>query len=128
MPDRTVRQLVEESHDTAVEKGWWEEGVGNRPLLEQLMLMVTELAEAAEEVRSGHQVGDTYYSSTRNVTDEAGVVLPKPEGFMAELADVYIRIGDTIGAYGLTDSFLLVLDEKLRYNKSRPYRHGGKTA
>lgn len=129
MEDRTVRQLIEESHATALEKGWWgEDGQGDRPVLEQLMLMVTELAEAAEEVRNGHRVGDTYYNEARPVTTEDDDVLLKPEGFLSELADVFIRIGDTVGRYGLTDNFLTVLEEKLRYNRHRPYRHGDKTA
>lgn len=126
MEDKTIRQLIEESHQTALDHGWWTDG--DRPILEQLMLMVTELAEAAEEWRAGHKVGDTYYNSARPVTDADGDVLLKPEGFLAELADLYIRVGDTVGRYGLTDNFLLVLSEKLRYNKARPWRHGNKQA
>lgn len=126
MADRTVRELIQESHETAVDKGWWESG--DRPILEQLMLMVTELAEAAEEIRNGHDVGHTYYDQGRMVQTPAGTHLSKPEGFLSELADVFIRIGDTVGRYDLTDEFLTVLEEKLRYNKSRPYRHGGKQA
>lgn len=125
-PQRTIRSVIEESHQTAVDHGWWESG--DRPILEQLMLMVTELAEATEEVRSGHGVGTVYYNHDRIVETPGGAPLAKPEGFLAELADVLIRMGDTIGQYGLTDTFLNVLEEKLTYNKYRPYRHGGKTA
>ena len=126
MTDRTIRELIVESHDTALEKGWWKDG--DRPILEQLCLMHSELSEACEEWRAGHKIGDTYYNSARPVTDEDGDVLLKPEGFLAELADLFIRVGDTVGKYGLTDNFLLVLEEKLRYNKHRPYRHGDKQA
>lgn len=126
MADRTVRELVEESHDTAVKKGWWEQG--DRNLYELLFLMHTELSEAGEELRDGHDISDTYYNAERAVTDDAGHTYLKPEGFLSELADVLIRLGDTVGRYGLTDEFLTVLEEKLRYNKSRPYRHGGKQA
>jgi hypothetical protein len=125
MKDRSIRSLINQSHATALDKGWWEEG--DRPILEQLMLMVTELAEAAEEVRNGHSVGEVYYNSARSVLVPDGFI-EKPEGFLSELADVFIRIGDTVGKYGLTDEFLKVLEEKLEYNKHRPYRHGGKTA
>lgn len=125
MPERTIRSLIIDSHATALEKGWWESG--DRPILEQLMLMVTELAEAAEEVRAGHGVGETYYNAARQVLVPDGFI-EKPEGFLSELADVFIRIGDTVGKYGLTDEFIKVLEEKLEYNKYRPYRHGGKTA
>lgn len=124
--DRTVRDLITESHATAVEKGWWEDR--ERNMYEQLFLMHTELSEAGEELRDGHKISDTYYNLNRTVETPDGGLLAKPEGFLAELVDVLIRIGDTVGRYGLTDNFLLVLEEKLRYNKYRPYRHGGKTA
>jgi hypothetical protein len=124
--DRTLREIIIESHKTALDHGWWESG--DRPILEQLMLMVTELAEAVEEVRNGHGVGEVYYNPDRPVTNSSDDVYLKPEGFLAELADVLIRMGDTIGKYGLTDQFIKVLQEKLTYNKYRPYRHGGKTA
>jgi hypothetical protein len=92
------------------------------------MLMVTELAEAAEEVRNNHPVGEVYYDETRTVTSPSGANYAKPEGFLSELADVFIRVGDTVGRYGLTDQFIEVLEAKLLYNKHRPYRHGNKTA
>lgn len=124
--DITIRELIAQSHTTAVDKGWWESG--DRPVLEQLMLYVTEIAEAAEELRAGHTVGELYYDDTRLVTDQFGHQLPKPEGFLAEIADLFIRVGDTLGRYGLEDQFLTVLQNKMIYNKFRPYRHGGKTA
>lgn len=126
MSSRTLRSLIDQSHQTAVDKGWWESG--DRPILEQLMLMVTELAEATEELRDGRGVGEVYFNEERLVTSPDGEQFAKPEGFLAELADLFIRAGDTIGRYGLTDDFLEVLEAKLTYNKYRPYRHGGKTA
>lgn len=124
--DRTVRSLVEESHETALAKGWWEDG--DRNLYELLFLMHTELSEAGEELRDGHTLDDVYYNPEWPVTDDDGNVLLKPEGFLSELADVLIRVGDTVARYGLVNEFLTVLEEKLRYNKHRPYRHGGKQA
>lgn len=127
--ERTIRALIEESHATAIDKGWWgPDGKDDRNLFEQLFLMHTELSEAGEELRNNHNPGDTYYDHHRAVKTPDGTYLSKPEGFLSELVDVFIRIGDTVGRYGLTDNFLLVLEEKLRYNKYRPYRHGGKTA
>ena len=43
-----------------------------------------------------------------------------------ELADAIIRIADMCGAYGL--DLEEALTKKMEYNKSRPYRHGGKKA
>lgn len=77
------------------------------------MLMVTELAEAMEEHRNGHQLGETYFRSDG-----------KPEGFGIELADLAIRLFDTAEEYGLDLQSLI--DTKLNYNRKRPFRHGGK--
>jgi hypothetical protein len=111
---RRVASLVNESHGTAIEKGWWPpEG---RNMGETLMLAVTELAEAMEETR-------------KEMTPEAMMRFQegKPEGFMVELADCWIRMADLIGSLN-PQLFLHALDCKLAYNKTRPYRHGGKTA
>lgn len=95
-----INQLVKEAHDTAIEKGWWEKDRNNYELI---ALMHSELSEALEAYRKG---------------DEAHV----PE----ELADVLIRIFDLCGARGY-DLERAVL-RKMEFNKTRPYRHGGKLA
>ncbi len=48
----------------------------------------------------------------------------KPEGIPIELANLLIRIFDTCGTYGINLSEALRM--KMAYNKTRPYRHGGK--
>ncbi len=111
MNDLTIKELMVQSHDTAVEKGWWEK---DRNFLEQLMLMVTELAEVAEEYRN--------HNKLQTLHDGAG----KPEGIASEFADVLIRVADTCANYGIPLEEALVA--KLAYNRTRPYRHGGKLA
>jgi NTP pyrophosphatase (non-canonical NTP hydrolase) len=49
----------------------------------------------------------------------------KPTGFGVELADAVIRILDICGIYGI--DLEKVLMEKMEFNKTRSYRHGGKT-
>jgi hypothetical protein len=53
-----------------------------------------------------------------------GMTNPKPEGIPIELADCIIRIFDYCGKEGIN------IEEAIRikheYNKTRPYRHGGK--
>lgn len=121
MPDRTIKELIEESHATAKAHGWWSDY--DRNVYEQIALMHSELSEALEELREGHGIGNVHYDASRPVTEPDGTVLFKPEGFMVELADLYIRVADTLGRYGLADHFETVLTEKLRYNRSRPYKH-----
>ena len=82
-------------------------------IITKVMLIVSELAEAAEELRDGFAPDETYYS-------DGG----KPEGFAVELADAVIR------AYGLAEMLGVDLDslieEKLDFNKTRGRMHNGK--
>lgn len=126
----TLNDLINEAHRTAVLKGWWGDAAadalvtGNpvdayedRNLYEQVALMHSELSEAVEELRNGRGVTEVYYNEGKP---------GKPEGFPIELADVLIRIFDTAGRYGI--DLPAAIDMKLKYNQSRPYRHGGKKA
>lgn len=106
-----IADLIKESHETAVEKGWWER---ERNFAEQIALMHSELSEALEEWRKHGFECDLYHVGT------------KPEGIAAELADVLIRIADTCGKYSIPLEEALVA--KLAYNKTRLHRHGGKHA
>lgn len=94
-------------HYTAVEKGWWRT---TRSTPECLMLMVSEISEALEEYRNN---AEAYY-----VKDG------KPEGVAVELADAMIRILDYCGFYNINIGEIMI--EKMRYNETRPYRHGNK--
>ena len=108
----TLEWLQEQSHRIAVEHGWWE---SERNFGELLMLCVTELAEAMEEWRHGHDIDKAYYLDT-----DYG----KPEGVPSELADVLIRIADIAQYYGINLTAAVL--EKMEYNNTRPYRHGNK--
>lgn len=103
-------ELQEDIHQNAVEHGWWEE---ERSLPEILALIHSEVSEVLEEYRNGHKPTETYYS-------EGG----KPEGIPSELADIIIRVLDYAG-YAHIDMWSAMRD-KMTYNRTRPYRHGGK--
>lgn len=126
-----LNELAKEIHQNAVDHGWWEE---DRHFGSLIALMHSELSEALEEYRNGHEPTETYYSCANRAcqTNDNGKCadwmipcdLGKPEGIPAELADCIIRILDYCGKEGID------IDEAIRikheYNKTRPYRHGGK--
>lgn len=105
-----IQTLVGEAHEQARKSGW-HDGEPRHPLVFH-MLMVSELSEASEQVRAGQP--DLW-------TSPAG----KPEGELVELADVIIRIADYAGLRGW--DLAAALRQKLDYNKTRAYRHGGKS-
>lgn len=110
--------LSQAAHQTAKEKGWWENPDRNVP--EQLCLFHEEVSEALREFRiGGHEILDKI---TMDVDGKPG----KPGGFPVELADLLIRVFDTCGRYNIPLGEAMKL--KLAFNKTRPHRHGNKHA
>lgn len=105
-----INEVAKQIHENAVNHGWWEEP---RTFPEILALIHSEVSEALEEYRNGHPVGETYHG-------EGG----KPEGVPTELADVIIRVLDYCAFAGINID--QAITDKHEYNKTRPYRHGGK--
>ena len=97
---------AKEVYQTARNTGWWEK---ERNDGEIIALMHSELSEALTAIRHG------------NPPD---VHLPEFTGVEVELADVIIRIMDFSSARG--HRVAEALEAKIAYNKTRPYKHGGK--
>lgn len=93
-----INQLCKEAYETAKSKGWHDEPKETGTLL---ALVHSEVSEALEADRKGNT-----------------------ENFVEELADVCIRIFDLCGSKGI-DLEKAIL-EKMAYNKTRSYKHGGK--
>jgi len=112
--------------------------IGNK-----LMLVNSELAEAQDEIRTGHAPDETYYpkpelpySLVAEVGDteeaqkafdaylasKADTTVRKPEGFPSEIADAVIRLFGL--AYELDIDLEAIMREKIAYNATRAYRHG----
>ena len=106
---KTIRSWQTQIHALARESGWWET---ERPAPEVIALCHAELSEALEEFRSNRT--ELYYDKD------------KPEGMFVELADAVIRILDFCEHHKVDLEHLIAL--KHQYNKTRPYRHGGKKA
>lgn len=110
-----LNKLRDQIHQNAVEHGWWDE---DRSFGEIIALCHSELSEALEEHRNGHKSKEVYF----NADAKKGL---KPEGIPIELADCMIRILDYCGKEKI--DIETAINIKHEYNKTRPYRHGGKT-
>lgn len=96
--DWYFKELIERSQQIANSKGFrvdW----NNAPTY--LMLIVTELSEAMEQWRDDDK-----------------------EGFKEEVADSFIRLFHLVGDLGLKEGIIKSILDKLRYNETRPYKHG----
>lgn len=103
----TINELVSRAHENAVRHGFWDKPP---EFGTAIALIHSELSEALEEHREGK---NAYY-----------VEIGKPEGYAVELADAVIRIADLCGALGI--DLEEAIAKKMKYNESRPYRHGKK--
>ena len=108
----TIKEWQKDIHDNAVSKGFWEHN-NNHRTGELLMNSIAEMAEAMEDYRDDKM--ETYF-------DEKG----KPHGFPSELADIVIRVLDIAEAYGVDLEHEMEI--KMKYNKTRSHKHGGKKA
>jgi NTP pyrophosphatase (non-canonical NTP hydrolase) len=149
----TIKGVMKEAHETALSKGWWRE-THPRTLGDVLMTFQEEILEAFREFNNKNLVNQTVGEMVHEVKafrefkqeseDDPDASLTgytyellslfefdwdrdthKPVGFVIELADLLIRVLDFCA---FTDMPIEeALKEKLRYNKTRPRRHGGRT-
>lgn len=106
----SLNDLALEAYLTAKEHGWWDGADPN--VGEKFMLMVSELSEAFEHYRDGVHFDEIFY------------VDGKPDGIAVELADLFIRLCDFIVYFNVPIEQAIIA--KMQYNRTRPYRHGGK--
>ena len=116
-----INDLVKDIHQNAKDHGWWEE---ERTFGDIISLCHCELSEAVEEFRNGHKADEIYYRGGGYVASQPTEICKKPEGIPIELADVIIRIFDYCGHAGI--DIESAIREKIEFNRTRPYKHGGK--
>lgn len=103
-----LNDLAREINNNAHIHGWWDKPRG---LPEVALMSITEICEAVDEYRNSKPL---YYLG------EDG----KPEGQAVEMIDSIIRNLDWLAEMGVDIDG--IIREKMRYNETRPYRHGGK--
>lgn len=105
----SIKDWQKTAHELAKKKGWYDKGK-TKSDIESLMMMVSEISEAVEELRKG--------------TKPLYIKKKKPEGELIELADLFLRLVCYCEwkGYDLEKAVLI----KHSFNTSRPYRHGSK--
>lgn len=150
-----IRQLVTASGENSAAHGFHESWPTKRyyeylspeeqvhlrmAIAEKLALVHEEVSEALGEIRSGRDPLEIYFLDEKGLAgtaglehetqqyDENGVPLCKPEGFLVELADAVIRIGDLAYLVGDPEGEILAEAQvaKAEYNRTRPFKHGRK--
>ena len=91
-----------------------EHGFTDATPAEDIALMHSELSEALEDIREGLPLAELGYMQGSR----------KPVGVPSELADVVIRVMHFCGKHGINLGKAVL--EKMAYNESRPFKHGGK--
>lgn len=108
-----LNDFAKEVHKNAVAHGWWDDSPS---FPEIIALCHCELSEALQEYRAIPP--DSLFACAANYQGD------EPVGIAVELADCILRILDYCAAQGIDID--AVLRAKHEYNKTRPYRHGGK--
>lgn len=118
-----IKETVEEVHNCAKEKGFWDKEP-NIPGL--LMLCVSELAEAMESDRKDKLANIGTFEINVKLGGEFKENFEEyiKDSFEDELADTIIRIFDICG--GLNINIEKHIELKMKYNQMRSFMNGGK--
>lgn len=122
-----IKQLVKEAHENSKSKGFYDNPKNIGEMIALIHSEVSEALEADRENRYAHLnkseenvlmgwVGDEDY-----ITDYKEKIKGR---FEEEMADIVIRVMDMCGYKGIDLEFHI--RAKMRYNASRPHKHGKK--
>lgn len=115
MSGKSLQHMQAEVYAYNREHGWYDD---DRSFGDEIALLHSELSEALEAYRKQG------FATTNVETIKDGKSSIKPDDVGSELADVLIRLVDTCYRHGI--DLEAEYERKMRFNRTRPYRHGGK--
>lgn len=122
----SINDFAKEVHENAVAHGFYDDYDADDefPFTTTISLCHAELSEALEQYRNGEP--NVYFFDENDIiaTDLNLYNGQKLEGKAVELIDCVLRILDWCGRENIDVEWLLA--KKHEYNKTRPYKHGGK--
>jgi len=119
---RVVTRMQDEVYRLCHSKGWYED---ERSVGDLCALLHSEVSEVLEAYRKkGFQdASKTIYGVSEDGRDRV-VKGEKPEGVGSEMADILIRLLDMAKRWDV--NLIAEYERKMRYNWTRPHRHGDK--
>lgn len=119
-----IAQIQKEVHENAKVKGFWD---NNPQISEKLLLIISEISEAAEADRKDYFFDKDNKSSIADANDDEFQEYFEDlckNTFEDELADAAIRIFDLAEKKSIDLEWHI--EQKHKYNTMRPYKHGKK--
>lgn len=125
---RNINEIAADIHETSTSKGFDPPDIMNMD--QKLLLAISEICEAQNELRDGLDLQDVYYDMGDGIKNrfhggyslEVFPLHVKPEGFAVEIADAIIRLLH-IG-HAINVDMNAIIELKIAYNKTRPEKHG----
>jgi NTP pyrophosphatase (non-canonical NTP hydrolase) len=112
---KSLTRMQAEIKENCVAKGWYDTPVS---FGEAMALLHSEVSEALEAWRIWGPVDGTMLELPEGRS-------AKPEGIGSEFADVLIRLLDYCARFDV--DLGAEYERKMAYNRTRPYRHGGRS-
>lgn len=119
---KTLMEMAAEVAEVNHQKGWYDQ---DRSFGDLIALLHSECSEMLEAYRDWGTEDSTKVECKQVNHIFVSTHICKPQGVPSEAADVLIRLLDMCSRYDIDLEF--EYERKFAYNKTRPYRHGGRS-
>lgn len=121
---KNLEEMQLEVQEVNLQNGWFDT---NRSFGDGIALLHSEISEAVEAYRQWglQDVTGKPKRTLKQWVMKQDPFPPKPEGVGSEFADIFIRLLDECERHDV--DLRSEYERKIRYNRTRKYRHGGKS-